>query len=810
MIKSNLLSHADPLPHSPFEMVFNRYQIFLPEGGLNRHQASNLISSPASGSTRRPRVCAERHPHLFPFKKHLYNAMKDDFADEEEVQSFGYKRFGIQEGTQCTKCKNEWALKTSIALLYVLCSLLTIAVAVLGYKVVQKVDNVSQGIENYGGKINAVETDLKKLDDQTGEKSENTTTEIQAFKNNIRALQRQLTEVAERSSSNRAALGRLQDADQNMQGSQASIQGLLDANTATLKYLNGTLQAYGSTLGDLQGDTTRLQTDLQEQVRQQSQALLSISNLNLTQAQQRGLISALQRSVDDTSQAIQKIRNDFQSLEQTARQTKSDADWLREKVQNLQVLASNASAIAKSNNDSLEDMGSQLATLSGQLQNTSSLMEIHDQTLREIMDQQRDHDNLTSSKFDRLEIRLDESEGNIDRVTGNISFTTQLLGTINLELNQLRTCTEVVGRHSDYLADLNTTVLDVSSDTTTLRSQQDELTARLDKEVTSLSIVMEEMKLVDSKHTQLITNFTILKGPPGPRGPRGDKGPQGGAGQPGPKGEKGDKGGPGLQGLRGEKGSPGPTGVPGFKGQPGSRGSPGSKGTRGSGGRAGPPGAKGEPGAAGLPGRDGQPGPQGPQGLPGEPGLIGPTGAQGARGPVGPPGPPGLAGPPAPPPAQMPVGFLHLHSGTAVPTVWTQGCALEWVGFKGTCYYFSKETKNFDDSQKYCNAQNASMVIIENRDEQEWLQKQTRDKGYFWLGLTDRDEENVWRWLDGTEPSFMKWKKGQPDNWSHGHENGEDCAGFIHGGMWNDFFCEDRISFICETAMETTKKTPGL
>lgn len=41
---------------------------------------------------------------------------------------------GIQEGTQCTKCKNEWALKTSIVLLYVLCTLLTIAVAVLGYK----------------------------------------------------------------------------------------------------------------------------------------------------------------------------------------------------------------------------------------------------------------------------------------------------------------------------------------------------------------------------------------------------------------------------------------------------------------------------------------------------------------------------------------------------------------------------------------------------------------------------------------------------------------------------------------------------
>lgn len=41
---------------------------------------------------------------------------------------------GIQEGSQCTKCKNNWALKFSIILLYILCALLTITVAILGYK----------------------------------------------------------------------------------------------------------------------------------------------------------------------------------------------------------------------------------------------------------------------------------------------------------------------------------------------------------------------------------------------------------------------------------------------------------------------------------------------------------------------------------------------------------------------------------------------------------------------------------------------------------------------------------------------------
>lgn len=99
------------------------------------------------------------------------------------------------------------------------------------------------------------------------------------------------------------------------------------------------------------------------------------------------------------------------------------------------------------------------------------------------------------------------------------------------------------------------------------------------------------------------------------------------------------------------------------------------------------------------------------------------------------------------------------------------------------------------------------MVIINDNDEQKWLQKQTSGKGYFWMGLTDREEENAWRWLDGTEPAFSQWKPGQPDNWSHGHERGEDCAGLIHEGLWNDFFCEDLISYICEKATEYPKNS---
>ncbi|XP_016126144.1 collectin-12 isoform X2 [Sinocyclocheilus grahami] len=711
--------------------------------------------------------------------------MKDDFTDEEEVQSFGYKRFGIQEGSECTKCKNDWALRVAIALLYVLCALLTIAVAVLGYK-----------------------------DDQTGEKSENATSELLSFKMEIQTLQKQLSDVAVKASNNRAVLNELQLAGEDMQSGHHSLRDLLESNANVISKVNRTLNSYSGLIDGLKTDTSRLQMDLQVQTSEKGRNTHSISTLNFTQTQQRNLISSIQRSVEDTSQAVQKLKNDYQSLQQVARQTKVDADWLREKVQNLQALAANNSVLTRSNSDALEDVTSQLNSVSEQVQNASGIADSHEQSIRELMDQQRDHDNSTSLKFDALEAHLDRNEAEMDRITGNVSFTTQLLGVISVDLNGLRTCSETVAQHSDLLLGLNSSVAETRADNTELKTQQEELAARLDKEVSSLSIIMEEMKLVDSKHSQLITNFTILQGPPGPRGPRGDKGSQGPPGKAGQKGENGEKGAPGVAGPKGERGPAGLSGVPGMKGPPGSRGSPGPKGSRGSGGRAGPSGEKGDPGIPGLPGRDGQPGPQGPQGpqgLRGPAGPAGPAGLDGPRGPVGPigpPGPPGLPGLPAPVVVSPvdPQGFVNRQ--VAPPPTSTPGCPPQWKSFRDKCYYFSSESLNFDETKERCSNKSSTMLIINDEDEQLWIKRQISGKGYFWLGLTDSADESIWRWVDGSLPNYTKWKPGQPDNWSHGHEAGEDCAGLIHEASWNDFFCTERIGFICERTNES--KVPVL
>lgn len=349
-------------------------------------------------------------------------------------------------------------------------------------------------------------------DNQAGEKSVNATSDIMTFKSDLEALQSQLKDIALRATSNRDMLDELRLTGDDMQNGHVSLRSVLEGNTASLRGVNQSLASYSGMIDDLQTSTARLQSDIQSQVKVQSETQVSVSALNISQAQQRNLISALQKTVEDAGQAVQKLKNDYQILQQTARQTRADTEWLKEKVQNIQVLAANNTALAKSNSESLDDLGNQLSTLASQILNTSALTEGLDQRLRELMDHQRDHDQLTSLKFDGMETRLDKQENDMDRVSGNVTFTAQILGVINSDLNGLRSCAETVMRHSDLIVGLNGSVAEAKADSKDLRTQQDDLAARLDREVDKLSMVMEEMKLVDSKHSQLITNFTILQG----------------------------------------------------------------------------------------------------------------------------------------------------------------------------------------------------------------------------------------------------------------------------------------------------------
>lgn len=717
----------------------------------------------------------------------------------------GYKRFGIQEGPQCNRCRNNWALKFSILLLYVLCAMLTITVAILGYKVVQRMDTVTEGMEtsqkSYTDKLTAVETDLKKLDDQSGMKDQSTSSELTKFKTDIQVLQNQLNGIADNASKNRVALDKLQETELSMTTNHNSLKNLLDGNSKSIRAINQTLLTYSGYINNMEQNTGKLQKDLEKQTKSQSTAVLNLSQINQTQIRQRDLFSSLQKSVDDTSQAIQKVRNDWQALQYTVFQAQKDTDWLKEKIQYLQLQAVNNSVMVTGNSDTLEDMNHQLNSLSSQMANISFMANIHEESLKDLQQYQKAHENKTATSFEQLEARMDINERDIGSIIGNISWTVQHLRSLTNDLNGIKTmCTNTLSLHTDELVILTTNLNSINMDSSLIKAQQSVMKAKLDFEVGNLSMIMEEMKLVDKKHAQLIQNFTILQGPPGPKGPKGDKGFPGPLGTKGAKGQKGDlgeegvpgqmgpKGARGVPGSKGDKGNQGYRGAP-MKGQKGANGRPGAQGAKGS---QGPPGQDGKLGLLGPPGEKGQPGAAGNRGPPGPPGPGGPQGPPGPKGPSGVIKPVGLVGQ-----VSHPYGLVGQRNLPLPVSPYPNGCPSTWRRFKEKCYYFSTDLVEFAEGNNLCKIMSSNMIIINNQEEQQWVSKQMNGMNYYWIGLSDTEEHNVWRWVDGTIAQYTNWKQGQPDNWKEERLT-EDCAGLANSALWNDFFCTDTNRVICE------------
>ncbi|XP_008534238.2 C-type lectin domain family 10 member A isoform X4 [Equus przewalskii] len=129
-------------------------------------------------------------------------------------------------------------------------------------------------------------------------------------------------------------------------------------------------------------------------------------------------------------------------------------------------------------------------------------------------------------------------------------------------------------------------------------------------------------------------------------------------------------------------------------------------------------------------------------------------------------------------------------------------CPLNWLEHEGSCYWFSRSKKPWPEAEKQCQLQNAHLVVINSREEQDFVQEHT-GSSFTWMGLSD--PEGVWKWVDGTDykTNFQNWSPGQPDDWDgHGLGGGEDCAHFHSNGQWNDIVCQAPLQWVCETKMD--------
>ncbi|XP_048034578.1 C-type lectin domain family 4 member K-like isoform X2 [Megalobrama amblycephala] len=85
-----------------------------------------------------------------------------------------------------------------------------------------------------------------------------------------------------------------------------------------------------------------------------------------------------------------------------------------------------------------------------------------------------------------------------------------------------------------------------------------------------------------------------------------------------------------------------------------------------------------------------------------------------------------------------------------------------WTYYQSSFYYISNDTKNWTESRRYCTKRGADLVSINNREEQDFV-KNMSGAAVVYIGLTDSDVENTWKWVDGSNMTSGFWAPREPN-----------------------------------------------
>ena len=116
----------------------------------------------------------------------------------------------------------------------------------------------------------------------------------------------------------------------------------------------------------------------------------------------------------------------------------------------------------------------------------------------------------------------------------------------------------------------------------------------------------------------------------------------------------------------------------------------------------------------------------------------------------------------------------------------------------GTYAFLSKDPRTWFEARDECKELGGHLVEIESQEEHDLIVKTTADLGWvevklnFWLGLNDIEKEGAWVWEHSGGPmmdGYTNWIPGEPNNM-----NNEDCAAAGKGYLWNDIYCDKKLS----------------
>ncbi|XP_051789122.1 hepatic lectin-like [Erpetoichthys calabaricus] len=98
----------------------------------------------------------------------------------------------------------------------------------------------------------------------------------------------------------------------------------------------------------------------------------------------------------------------------------------------------------------------------------------------------------------------------------------------------------------------------------------------------------------------------------------------------------------------------------------------------------------------------------------------------------------------------------------------------------------------WNKAQQFCRVNYTDLVSIRNEGENVEIMKKAQGSP-FWIGLFN----DPWKWSDGAQSKFKKWKNWEPNNWNLN----EKCVEIRPDGTWNDADCSLQKQFICSQTL---------
>ncbi|CAJ1070748.1 macrophage mannose receptor 1 [Xyrichtys novacula] len=132
-------------------------------------------------------------------------------------------------------------------------------------------------------------------------------------------------------------------------------------------------------------------------------------------------------------------------------------------------------------------------------------------------------------------------------------------------------------------------------------------------------------------------------------------------------------------------------------------------------------------------------------------------------------------------------------------------CPLGWLSFSGSCYWMVSNTNlltTWHDALTKCSDMGAHLLIINNEEEQFFINGRLPDFHQvdipdIWLGLSDKDQDGTFKWVDKSPITYSNYGPG----WPHNTAKIWDCGQIFTGnyqGKWETTNCFKKLGYICE------------